>query len=180
MAKWILIVAAVPFGALAIVAAIGALLPRDHVARGERLVGAPPERIAAMIRNVEAYPRWRSRLDAVGEVRREARQVRFVERSAGDAIAYTLVEETPGRRFKSTISDATLPFGGSWTILVEPAGADTRVEIEERGHVGNPIYRFVSTLILGHDRSLKTYLDDLERAGSVSSEVSGARDEPSA
>lgn len=162
--KWILIVAAIPLGALALVAAIGALLPRDHVARGDRLVGAPPERVAAMIRDVETYPRWRRGLDRVEGVSRENGEVRFVEHSGSDAIAFRLVEEAPGRRFRSTIDDSGLPFGGAWTIALEPAGAGTRVAIEERGHVGNPIFRFVSTLIIGHRRTLENYLEDLARA----------------
>jgi hypothetical protein len=161
--KWILGIAAVPLGVAAIVAGIGALLPREHVARGDRLVAASPEQVAATIRAVEAYPRWRSGVERIERVERHGSEVRFVEHSGGGAIAFALVEEQTGRRFRSTITDPDLPFGGFWTIALESAGERTRVTIEEHGFVGNPIFRFVSALVFGHEATLRTYLDDLER-----------------
>ena len=161
--KWVLGIAAVPVGVAAIVAGIGALLPRDHVARGDRLVAASPEQVAATIRDVEAYPRWRSTVDRIERVDRHDGELRFVEHSGGDAIAFALVEEEAGRRFRSTITDPNLPFGGFWTIALEPAGERTRITIEEHGFVGNPIFRFVSALVFGHEATLRNYLDDLER-----------------
>jgi hypothetical protein len=152
-----------PLGAAAIVAGIGALLPREHVARGELIVAASPEQVAATIREVEAYPRWRSGVDRIEHVERQDSETRFVEHSGGDAIAFALVEEQAGRRFRSTITDPNLPFGGFWTITLESAGARTRVTIEEHGFVGNVIFRFVSALVFGHEATLRTYLDDLER-----------------
>ena len=161
--KWVLGIAAVPLAAAVLVAGIGALLPREHVARGDRLVAASSERVAAMIREVEAYPRWRSGVDRIARVERHGSETRFVEHSGGDAIAFALVEEQAGRRFRSTITDPNLPFGGFWTITLESAGARTRVTIEEHGFVGNVIFRFVSAVVFGHEATLRTYLDDLER-----------------
>ena len=162
--KWVLGLAAVPIGVVAIAAAVGALLPREHVARGERLVAASSERVAAMVRAVEAYPQWRSGLDRVEAVEREGSELRFVEHQGGDAIAFVMVEEEAGRRFRSTIADPSLPFGGYWLITIEPVGERARIAIEEHGFVGNPVFRFVSAVIFGHERTLSTYLDDIERA----------------
>jgi len=57
-----------------------------------------------------------------------------------------------------------LPFGGSWTIALAPEGEGTRVSIEERGEVRDPLYRFFSHFIVGHEGTMRTYLADLERA----------------
>ena len=160
--KWVIAAAAVPVGAAAIVAGVGALLPREHVATVARTVAAPAERVAALIRDVESYPAWRRGVDGIDGAERAGGRVRFVERSGGDAIAFELVEEVPDRRFRSTITDPDLPFGGYWLIRIDPAGEGTQVTIEEHGFVGNPIFRFVSTLILGHERTIRRYLEDVE------------------
>jgi hypothetical protein len=163
MGKWIALSAAVPIGLLIIVVGIGALLPRDHVARGERTVRLSPDAVAARVRDVGAYPGWRSSVDRIDIVGRTDGQVDFVEHSGGDAIAFTMIEEAPGRRFRSAIMDPDLPFGGYWTITIDPAADGSRVAVEEHGHVRNPLFRFVSTIILGHNRTLETWLSDLDR-----------------
>lgn len=167
MGKWIALIAAVPIGLLLIVLGIGALLPREHVARGERTVRLAPEAVAARIRDVGAYSGWRSNVDRVDIGRSDGGAIDFVEHNGGDAIAFSLVEEEAGRRFRSTIANPDLPFGGYWIVTVDPAGEGSRVAVEEHGHVGNPLFRFVSTLILGHNRTLETWLGDLERSAGA-------------
>ena len=90
--------------------------------------------------------------------------MRFVEHGNDDPIAFRLVEETPNARFRSTIDDPGLPFGGSWTITLTPEARGTRVRIEEQGFVTNWIYRFFARFLFGHDSTMRTWLDDLERA----------------
>ena len=163
MRKWLIGIAAVPFAAAALVAGVGALLPRDHVARADRIVPGPTAQVAAIVRDVEAYPRWRSSVERIEVVEPGEQGVRFVEHSGGDAIRFRLVEEVPERRFRSTIDDPDLPFGGYWTIALDPEGQGTRVRIEEHGFVTNPIYRFFSTLVFGHEATMESWLGDLER-----------------
>ena len=164
MGTWIIGIAALPLAAGAIIFGVGALLPRGHVARGERLMPAPAAEVAAKVRNVEAYPGWRSGVDRIVGVERSAGGLRFVEHSGGDAIRFRLVEEAPERRFRSTIDDPELPFGGYWTIAVEPEGQGARVRIEEHGFVTNPVYRFFSALVFGHETTMRKWLDDMESA----------------
>jgi uncharacterized protein YndB with AHSA1/START domain len=164
MWKYALWAAAVPAAAAILVAGVGSLLPRDHVASAEAVLPAPPDEVAKLVREVEAQPRWRTGVSAV-EVRvRRADGLRYVEHSGGEAIAFDFAEEKPGRRFRSRIDDPSLPFGGAWTIDLEPDGGGTRVRIEERGFVAHPVYRFFATLVFGHERTMKAYLGDLRRA----------------
>lgn len=164
MWKWVAGIAGLPLGAAAIVVAIGAMLPRDHVAAAERFVSADPASIAAMVRNVEAYPGWRSGVQRIELRGREADGVRFTEHGDDDPIAFHLVEEARDVRFRSTIDDAALPFGGYWTITLSPENRGTRVRIEETGFVSNWVYRFFARFVFGHDSSMRTWLDDLQRA----------------
>jgi hypothetical protein len=164
MWKYALWAAAVPVAAAILVLAVGSLLPRDHVASAEAVVPAAPGQVAALVRDVEAQPRWRGAVTAIEVRERRPAGLRYVEHSGKDAIAFDFAEESPGRRFRSTIVDPSLPFGGSWTIALSPEAAGTRVRIEERGFVTHPVYRFFAALVFGHERTMKTYLADLQRA----------------
>ncbi|HEX8527779.1 SRPBCC family protein [Allosphingosinicella sp.] len=164
MWKWIAGIVAVPIGLGGIVYAIGLTLPRDHVARAELAVGAPPGDVARIVRDVEAQPSWRSGVRGIEVVRRTGGVLSYVEHSGDGDIAFDFVEETPGAVFRSTITDPNLPFGGSWTIALAPEGEGTRISIEERGEVRNPVFRFFARFVFGHERTMRTYLADLGRA----------------
>lgn len=164
MLWWLLWIVAGLAGLILLVCLIGALLPRDHVAAAEAEMPAPPARVAAMVRAVEAYPEWRGGMKGVEILGRDGGAVRFVEHGKDGILAFRLAEETPGTRFRSTIDDPKLPFGGYWIIALTPAGEGTRVRVEEHGFVRNLLFRFVSTLVLGHDRTMKAWLADMARA----------------
>ncbi|MCG2584395.1 SRPBCC family protein [Massilia sp. TS11] len=142
-----------------LVIVVGALLPCAHTTTQERLLAAPPERVWALIRAVDAYPRWRSGVKAV-----TVDGLRFVEDSRHGQIAYRLQERVPGRQLCATIDDPSLPFSGSWTYVLDSVGAQTRLRITEQGAVPNPVFRFLSRFVFSHEKTLRTYLDDLQRA----------------
>jgi hypothetical protein len=163
MMKWVLIAIAVPVLLGALVYGIGLALPKDHVARADILVPARPAEVAALVRDVEAQPRWRSGVARIEVVERRAGGLRYVEHG-DDAIAFDFSEDAPGTRFRSVIADPSLPFGGAWTIALAAEGGGTRVRIEERGEVRDPLYRFFSRFVFGHEGTMRTYLADLDRA----------------
>lgn len=166
MMKWLTIAVAMIVIAAALILAIGLLLPKDHVARAEAVVADPPDRVAALIRDVEGQPRWRTGVDRIHVLNRSANRLRYVEHSKQGAIRFDFIEEVPGRRFRSVIDDPDLPFGGSWSIDLAPHGAGTLVSIEERGSVSNPIFRFFSVLVFGHHATMNAWLADLQRAAA--------------
>lgn len=168
--KWGIGVAALLVAAVAILFGIGLMLPRDHVARAARTFAAPPERVASLVREVEAQPRWRKDISAIDVQERGPGFVRYVERSRNGAVTYELREEAPETRFRSTILDKDLPFGGTWIVNISPEGNGTRVEIVEHGFVKNPLFR-VFSLLFGQDTTAKAYLADL---GAALGDKSGA------
>jgi hypothetical protein len=163
MTKWVLIAITVPVLLGALVYGVGFALPKDHVARADLLVPAPPAEVAALVRDVEAQPRWRSGVTRVEILERRAGSLRYVEHG-DEAIAFDFGEEAPGTRFRSVIADPSLPFGGAWTIALAAEGGGTRVRIEERGEVRDPLFRFFSRFVFGHEGTMRTYLADLDRA----------------
>ena len=155
--RWLGVIVAVVMAVGAVVYGVGALLPRHHVARADRVVEAPIEEVAARIRGVRDYPRWRPGVAV--EVRGEVDgAIVYVETAGDDRIAYRLSEPTPGRRFVTVMTDETLPFGGRWTFDLEPRGRSTLVRIREDGEIRDPLYRFFARFVFGYTSSMTGYL----------------------
>lgn len=149
---------------------VGRRLPEAHVAEGHVLVSARIERVAARVREVESHPGWRQ-VDSIVIEARELGRVRYREFGGDGEIVFELSELEPERLFENRIVSQNLPYGGRWLIRLEAQddGA-TRVEVREEGLVHAPLYRALGKYVLGHDRSLKTYLAELARSFSSHSD----------
>ena len=144
---------------IALVTGVGYALPQDHVASATREVPSPVDRVFARVTAVERYPEWRKDVDRV-EVVSQA-PLTWREHSGGDVITFEMMEQRAQERVVARIADRGLPFGGTWTYELRPAGAGTRVTITERGEVYNPVFRFMSRFVLGHTATIDRYLDAL-------------------
>lgn len=164
MKKWIMALVGLPVAAAAVVYGVGAMLPPNHVAARSALIRAAPVRVAALVRDVEGQPRWRSGVTAIEIVERGPERLQYRERSSEGDILFDFSEEAVDTRFRSVIADPSLPFGGSWTIGLKPAPGGTRIVIEEIGMVRDPLYRFFSALVFGHTATMDAYLSDLKHA----------------
>lgn len=144
------------------VLAIGAVLPRDHIATGSIVLHREPPELFEAIRNVSNHPAWRtgvSRID-VHEGASNSPQS-WTEHSKFGPLKMRLGEELPGQRLVTVIDDASLPFGGNWVFELKPENGGTRVRITENGFVKSPPFRFMSKFVMGHDSNLKQFLNDL-------------------
>jgi uncharacterized protein YndB with AHSA1/START domain len=157
----ILVVGALGALLLALVA-FGYALPVAHVASRDAVLPAPPERVFAVLTDVEAFPTWRSDVQAVEVIARLPR-VQWRERGSDGTIAFEVQENDPPRRLVTRISDRTLPFGGAWTFTLQPADGGTKVTIRENGEVYNPLFRVMSRFVFGHTATIDRYLSDLQK-----------------
>ena len=131
---------------VAVIAAIGATLPRDHVADRSLALRRPAEEV------------WPAIMQATRRVRGPGR--RRGERSAAaprDACRQTRrrCSAAPGR---STITPS--PTGSTLTIT-------------EDGWVGNPIFRFVSRYVMGHHATMDGMLKAVAEKFGEQPELSG-------
>ena len=119
---------------------IGRSLPVAHVASRSATFAVPRERVWDVI-NDPAFMRTRG----VGDVKTE------------------MVESVPPRRLVRRIVGES-SFGGTWTseLSAEPAGG-TRLVITENGEIYNAFFRFVSRYIVGHHRTIDSFLAALRR-----------------
>jgi hypothetical protein len=155
---------------LAIVVLVGACLPRGHVASRTVTFRKTPAELYAIVRAFHQSASWRSGLKSIEMLPAENGRTAFREHLDRRAIAYRVLEDRPTERLVTEIADPTLPFGGNWTYEFTPAAAGTTLRITERGDVKNVIFRFMSRFVIGHTRTIDTYLTDLGR--KVGDEVS--------
>jgi hypothetical protein len=157
--KWVFIVVAVLVVFVAVVAIIGAFLPKSHTAsRSSRFKQTPP----AIWSAITGPPEWRPDIRGFEELpRRDGRRAWKETDKHGQVIAYESIEEIPPTRLVTRIADPKLPFGGTWTIQITPEGGGCMLNITEAGEIYNPIFRFVSRFVLGYSGSIEAYLKAL-------------------
>src|SRR5262245_32768383 len=132
--RWAAIVLGALIGAIALVALIGLLLPKSHVARASARYSKTPEELWAVITDFAAQPTWRSDLASATQVTGKAGPPVWQERQKnGQTMPLATTEAVPPRRLVRTIADSTLPFGGRWIYDLASEGGGTRLTITEEG-----------------------------------------------
>ena len=160
MLRWVFIAVGILVVVVIVTYVGGMLLPRTHTASVEGVVGKSPIEVAAILRNVRNYPDWRDVV--VTDVAQSGAAVDYVEIVNKDRIAFRLTEPILDQEFLVTMTDPSLPFGGTWTIKLTPQGSgSTRVDIREDGEVRSPIFRVFAHFVFGYTASMKTYLEKL-------------------
>jgi uncharacterized protein YndB with AHSA1/START domain len=159
--RWLWIVLAVVVGIPLLMALIGSLLPRDHVARMSRELKSPPERVWALVSDVAGSARWRKDVTDVTVQPAAGGPLRFTEKSKQGTIPFEMVSQEPPRRQVVKIVDDQQPFGGTWTWELTPWGQGTRLTITEAGFIKNPIFRVMSKLFFSPTATMEKYLGDL-------------------
>ncbi len=162
MIRLAILIAGVLAVLVVVIVAIGYALPVAHVASRDATLPATPEHVFAALQDVDRYPSWRSDVKTVAVVSRAPR-LRWTEDGSNGSITFEVQAHDPPRRLVSRIADPSLPFGGSWTYELTPAGQGTRLVITENGEVYNPLFRFMSRFVFGHTATMDAYLRDLQR-----------------
>lgn len=151
---------------VAAVALTGWLLPQNHSASSFVTLNAVPDEVFAVLTDFQAYPDWRSDVERV-EVTGESGAGQLIrEFGSNGEIPYRVEAFGPPTTMVTRIEPG-LPFGGTWTYELSATAGRTVLRITEDGEVYNPIFRFVSRFIFGHDATIAAFLADLEkRVGS--------------
>jgi uncharacterized protein YndB with AHSA1/START domain len=147
-----------------IIVAIGYSLPVAHKASAEVSIKSTPDSVFALLTDVKGFTTWRSGVQSAETLPSTDGKTRFREVSSDGTITFLIESMDPPRRLVTRIDDKGLPFGGAWTYEVTP-GADgrTTLRITEDGEVYNPVFRFVSRYLMGHDSTIKKYLSDVSK-----------------
>ncbi len=161
--KWILLTAAVLVALVALMAVVGALLPRGHVASCVARFKQPRQALWQALTDPAAMPSWRPDVKKVERLPdREGKPV-WREIGSHGAITLEVTESSPEARLVTRIADPDLPFGGTWTYELREAGGGSELKITENGEVKNAVFRFMARFVFGHHRTMQTYLEALGR-----------------
>ena len=157
--KWVFLVGGGLVLLIALVALIGALLPRAHRATRQARYRQKPE---AIYFTLAGPVDWRSDIKASGNLPdRDGRKQWWEQDSHGHRVTYELVEDKMPSRRVTRIAERNMPFGGTWTIEIAPADEGSVVRITEDGEIYNVIFRFMARFFFGYTSSIEGYLRDL-------------------
>ena len=157
--KWVFFIGAGVVLLVAIVAMLGAMLPRDHRATRQARYRQKPE---AIYFTFAGSVDWRSDVKASGSLPdRDGRKQWWEQDSHGHKVTYELVEDKMPSRRVTRIAEKDLAFGGTWTIDISPSPDGSVVRITEDGEIYNVIFRFMARFFFGYTSSIEGYLRDL-------------------
>jgi uncharacterized protein YndB with AHSA1/START domain len=160
--RWIIyVVAAVALLAL-IVAAIGALLPKQHTASRTARIALPPDALYALLSDVTRYPTWRAGLKGLERRPDKNGMPAWVEDTNGMQIPMRFERMEPPSLLVGRIDSTELAFGGTWTYRIVPAQGGSDLTITEDGEVYNVIFRFMSRFVFGYHATLDTFIRGLQ------------------
>jgi hypothetical protein len=154
---------------IVLVVVIGALLPKRHVASRSATYHATPDQLFALIAGPQ---NWRPDvLSSEAVLGQDGKEFQRETSRRNETITYEILDRIPPKSIKRRIATKNLPYSGTWTYTLEAAGDSTTVRITEEGEVTNPLFRFVSRFILGHTRTIDTYLQSLANATNQNVEI---------
>jgi hypothetical protein len=157
--KWVLFIGGALVILIAVVALIGALLPRNHHATRQARYRQKPE---AIYFTLAGPVDWRTDIKASGNLPdRDGRKLWWEQDSHGHKVTYELIEDKMPSRRVTRIAEKNLPFGGTWTIEISPTNDGSVVRITEDGEIYNVIFRFAARFFFGYTSSIEGYLRDL-------------------
>ena len=143
--RWIVLVVGGLVVLIAVVAIVGSMLPRNHVASRTLKVRRPPQ------------DAWTAITQAM---------------STSD-VPVDILESDPPRKLVSKVKDVEKMFGGTWTVAIAPVDGGSTLTITEDGWVGNPIFRFVSRFVMGHHASMDGILRQVAKSLNEEAVLSG-------
>jgi hypothetical protein len=143
--KWTLFIVGGIVLLVAAIAAVGSLLPRTHKASRTLRVNHPP--------------------DAVWPAVTRATQA--------SSVPVDVIESHPPHRLVTRVTATERNFGGTWTIAIASVPGGSTVTITEDGWVANPIFRFVSRLIIGHHATMDALLTQVAKTFNEDAALSG-------
>ena len=149
--KWVLFGVAGIVVLVCLIAIAGAMLPRDHDASRTVRLRRPPQDV------------WNAVTTETGK----------------SSVPVEVVERDPPRRLVTRVTAAEKNFGGTWTIAIAPEAASNGsapasvLTITEDGWVANPIFRFVSRVVIGHHATMDGLLKQVAAKFSEPPVLSG-------
>lgn len=148
---------------VALIALIGALVPREHRATSTIVLHQPPDSVWKVVRDLGGIPAWWPEIKESVRLPDKDGHELWRQKMSGWDVPLIVIESTAPRRLVTQIdTSAGGAFGGTWIYELTPdSGAGIRISVTEAGWIGNPIFRALSRFVFGYYGSLDGYLKAL-------------------
>src|ERR1700694_5474725 len=130
--KWMLVVVGCLVLVVAVIAIVGSMLPKGHLASRQAHYRQSADAVFRIISDFEAAPTWRTDVKKVEILPPRQGKTTYREHGKNGPMVIMVEEIAPPNRLVGRIVDQS-SFGGTWTyeLTAEPGGC--RVAITERG-----------------------------------------------
>ena len=159
--RWLVLLMGLPVLGIAALTTAGFFLPAGHLAVSRARFAVPADSVWAVISDLERAPSWRPDVQRMERLPDRDGRPMWLEVGQTGSLPYAVVEWTPPSRLALRIEDPDLPFGGTWTYVVEPAEAGALLTVTEQGTIRNALFRALSRFVFGHHSTLDGYLRSL-------------------
>ena len=150
--------------AASVVIAIALRLPAQTTHTRTAKLKQPPEKVFAVLADVQRMARWNRNTEKVELVPpidgKEATRQTF---KGGMVVTVITAESSAPNRLVRVLGDARAPFSGSWSYrITATAEGGSDVELTEISQISNPFYRLM-VKIAGPTKYMDQHLEDLSR-----------------
>jgi hypothetical protein len=160
--RWIVYVVAGLALLVAIVAIVGALLPKAHSASRTARIALPPDALYTVLSDVSQYTAWRKDVKSLERLPDRDGRPAWVEDVNGMKIPMYFERMERPSLLVGRIADSSLAFGGTWTYRIVPAPGGSDLTITEDGEVYNVIFRFMARFVFGYHATMDNFLKNLQ------------------
>lgn len=143
--KWIAFIVGGLVALVAAIALVGSVLPRTHKASRTLRVKRSPEEVWPVV----------------------------TQTAQASSVPVDLLESDPPHRLVTRVKETERNFGGTWTIAIVTVPGGSTVTVTEDGWVANPIFRFVSRLVIGHHATMDALLKQVAKTLNEDAVLSG-------
>lgn len=147
-----------------VILAYGYSLPTAHQITMQRhYVHKTPDEIWRILVDYRKYSQWRENVYEITDMPSKGGYDAWKEVDAdGHSVPYEIIGHSPGTQLIIEITDAKLPYGGSWTFDLLPDEKGTIVKITENGKIDNLFLRVIAHFVTGYTSSMNAWLNSLE------------------
>ena len=119
--RWLLFIVGGLALLVAIVAIVGAMLPKAHSASRTARIALPPDALYAVLSDVSQYTAWRKDVKSLERLPDRDGRPAWVEDVNGMKIPMYFERMERPSLLVGRIADSSLAFGGTWTYRIVPA-----------------------------------------------------------
>ncbi len=151
---------------VAVIVAVGFLLPERYEGAASYTYDAPPEDVWTALMDYERHPMTGHMARGFEALPEANGQLTWIEEMQGERITVTTIEAQPPERLVREMTSAAVPMSSRWDYTLEPAGSGSCLTIEgvthiRRGTFHVPLFRVMMVIGGGVKKGLDTQLEML-------------------